>query len=107
MKEGATASGTANNIPEGHQLWIIEGSDVYYTTGRRLQFSDGKWSGTIYAGSEAGQTFPIHLVEVGPDGTKQLTDHEDKNDNNEAPGIPSKELADDVRILHTITVTRE
>lgn len=110
VKEDYIASGTANNIPEGHQLWIIEGSDRYYTTGGRLRFSGDRWSGTIDVGSpeEAGQIFPIHLVEVGPDGTKQLSDHFNVGESTgDFPGIPSENLASDVSFLHTITVTRE
>jgi hypothetical protein len=29
IKEQNTAEGTANSIPEGHQLWIIQGTEVF------------------------------------------------------------------------------
>lgn len=108
VKEENSVTGTANNIPEGHQLWIVTAyGQEYFPDGGPFQASaSGRWSGTMNVGGTGG-SFTVHLVAAGPGGSQQFTQRLKEGD---ATGnyidILLEELASDVIFLDSISITR-
>jgi len=101
--------GTATNIPDGYQLWILvypKTAQKYYPQHDSIEIQDGKWSIPIRIGNEnnVGEKFDIVAVLADQNANEKFELYKGYCDTGSCPGMA--DIPEGAEICDSIEITR-